>query len=613
MVKLTVDPEIAGVIPDPAPVLESDKPETGEDAISFSGPLDRKRLWLDTLRASLQTSKEFDPKVPILVWRGKNVIVDGIQRYRICRELKIELIVEWMDFPDKAAAVRERVRRNLGANRTTYLSDFARAEMVFDLWERYYAADWKARSNKGGRGKRAAVRHDALMQRGLLCGLKRAQMGRAERIIRYARKPQDKRRMPQQMLDELLRRLRNGTRDIGTADGSIKGFDDRVHRKESNKKTIRAQLDDGVSLAWSGRTNVVINGDCLAILQQIPHGAVDRFVTSPPYYLADRSGDDFIKYGDEYEPFRSWDHYCNWTLRYLSEMWRILPEGGYVVINVDNAREPTRMKVRDEAGNIVKKDGKPLTKPNPLAGRFWYHTDMIRALMQDIDAYSAALRLPEFAEDPGMNPLRSRLFDLHPLAEQGDKLFDRILENESYLNGYGYGERQPPVDCGEFIWAKSQVVAKREATGSVNAPQRRPNNEYVLFWRKGRPRKQASTMGQDDLSKGTISGWEDVAQPTVGDQERWGDYWIVPASPDPKGEHAARFPAKLAYRMITFGGSLGDVICDPFAGTGTTLYVAARTGREYVGIELVKNNANRARKEGIRGLEEFSTANGKQA
>jgi len=51
-------------------------------------------------------------------------------------------------------------------------------------------------------------------------------------------------------------------------------------------------------------------------------------------------------------------------------------------------------------------------------------------------------------------------------------------------------------------------------------------------------------------------------------------------------EHAAAFPVELARRCIVAGSRAGDVVLDPFAGTGTTCAVASVHLRRYVGIEL---------------------------
>lgn len=49
--------------------------------------------------------------------------------------------------------------------------------------------------------------------------------------------------------------------------------------------------------------------------------------------------------------------------------------------------------------------------------------------------------------------------------------------------------------------------------------------------------------------------------------------------------HPARFPEKLAEFFILSGSTEGDVVLDPFSGSGTTAAVAQRLNRVWIGID----------------------------
>ena len=59
--------------------------------------------------------------------------------------------------------------------------------------------------------------------------------------------------------------------------------------------------------------------------------------------------------------------------------------------------------------------------------------------------------------------------------------------------------------------------------------------------------------------------------------------------------HAAMFPPALAERCILAGSREGDVVLDPFTGTGTAGEVALRLQRRFVGVELSQEYAELAR------------------
>ena len=63
--------------------------------------------------------------------------------------------------------------------------------------------------------------------------------------------------------------------------------------------------------------------------------------------------------------------------------------------------------------------------------------------------------------------------------------------------------------------------------------------------------------------------------------------WTIPTrSSSDAGVHTAVFPEELAQTCILAGSDAGDVVLDPFAGSGTTLDVAKRLGRKAIGIEI---------------------------
>jgi site-specific DNA-methyltransferase (adenine-specific) len=130
------------------------------------------------------------------------------------------------------------------------------------------------------------------------------------------------------------------------------------------------------------------------------------------------------------------------------------------------------------------------------------------------------------------------------------------------------------LPMGEVIWRKAKGASGSCAWGSwmsAKAPRLRDVHEYLLVLAKqgySRPDRGESDIGRDEFMQGTLSIWE-----------------IAPESARKVG-HPAPFPIELAGRVIRLYSYRGDVVLDPFVGSGTTCVAAAQSGRRYVGYDV---------------------------
>ena len=80
----------------------------------------------------------------------------------------------------------------------------------------------------------------------------------------------------------------------------------------------------------------------------------------------------------------------------------------------------------------------------------------------------------------------------------------------------------------------------------------------------------------------------------MGGRRNRRDVWQI-ASELTTAAHYATFPAQLAQLCILAGTRPGDLVLDPFAGSGTVGQVAAKAARRWVGLELAANYVALAR------------------
>jgi len=137
---------------------------------------------------------------------------------------------------------------------------------------------------------------------------------------------------------------------------------------------------------------------------------------------------------------------------------------------------------------------------------------------------------------------------------------------------------------GEIIWDKGSSVGSSTAWGSwlsASNPTLRDVHEYILVFSKGRFKREKngrpSTIERDDFLELTKSIWQ------------------FPTESASRVGHPAPFPVELPRRLIELYTFEGDVILDPFIGSGTTAIAALETDRHYVGYELNPEYAELAR------------------
>ncbi len=128
---------------------------------------------------------------------------------------------------------------------------------------------------------------------------------------------------------------------------------------------------------------------------------------------------------------------------------------------------------------------------------------------------------------------------------------------------------------GEIIWNKASGSSPSTAWGSwlsARNPTLRDIHEYILIFSKGRFSRESSSR------KSTISKEEFL--------EFTKSVWTFPAESAKKIGHPAPFPIELPYRLIQLYSFEGDVVLDPFIGSGQTAIAALKTNRSFIGYEI---------------------------
>lgn len=113
-------------------------------------------------------------------------------------------------------------------------------------------------------------------------------------------------------------------------------------------------------------------------------------------------------------------------------------------------------------------------------------------------------------------------------------------------------------------------------------------------WRHSRLKTLSTTDRKRDESK-VASGFGKKVENWIGREKAYPTNVLRLATECANKSHSAAFPEALPAWFIQLFTKPGDVVLDPFLGSGTTALAAARLGRKYVGIDFNPEYCRQAR------------------
>jgi len=137
---------------------------------------------------------------------------------------------------------------------------------------------------------------------------------------------------------------------------------------------------------------------------------------------------------------------------------------------------------------------------------------------------------------------------------------------------------------GEIVWVKTSEAARSSCRwgswASATNPCLRDTTERIVVASKG----SLGRMPDKRTRKVLGLPWEDTI--LAEDFREWSvDCWRMRPAVATRVGHPAPFPVELPRRLIKFYTFRGDVVLDPFAGSGTSCVAAVQTDRRWLGIE----------------------------
>ena len=286
--------------------------------------------------------------------------------------------------------------------------------------------------------------------------------------------------------------------------------------------------------------DLILFGDCKETLKQFPRGSAQMCVTSPPYYGLRDYGGEANQIGQEETP----EEFIQSLVEVFREVRDVLKDDGVLWLNIGDSY----YNYRPGTGGLPKQT---VSRTN-----------------QD---------LPE---------------QCNRRANKLDGLKEKDLIGIPWMLAFalradGWYLRQ------DIIWHKPNPMPESVKDRCTKS------HEYIFLLSKNKkyyydneaikePVKQ--DWGTRDRTKGKYHNPGTGLAPHSGlsksyDRKNKRSVWSVTNKPY-KGAHFACFPPDLIEPCILAGSREGDVILDPFMGSGTTAMVAKQHDRSYIGCEL---------------------------
>ena len=295
----------------------------------------------------------------------------------------------------------------------------------------------------------------------------------------------------------------------------------------------------------------IINADVIEGLRSLDEGSVHCVVTSPPYWgLRDYGVEGMIGL----EPtFQEW---LDRMVEVCGEIRRVLRDDGTFWLNVGDAMA----------------SGKG-TCFNPGGGTG---------------------SLGKVRKEAGAHPLnRGNESDLNKMGFKPKDLLMMPARLAIALQADGWWLRS------DIIWSKPNPMPESVTDRPTSA-----HEHIFLLTKRARYFYDADAVREDSIDPESFNGRKKRnpqkfdAQPFSETRRGFAkldgqcyptrnlrNVWTIPTQPYPEA-HFATFPQKLVEKCIMAGCPQDGIVLDPFAGSGTTLYVARKLGRKAIGIEL---------------------------
>lgn len=306
----------------------------------------------------------------------------------------------------------------------------------------------------------------------------------------------------------------------------------------------------------------IICGDSVELIKTIPSNSVDLVITSPPYFQQREYDGGGI--GNEKTP----DEYVAALMRIFSESVRIIKSTGSIIFNIGDKYENKSLRLMPyrfaiaatEKYDVVLVNDITWVKSNPTPRQFR------RRLVSSTESFFHFVKTQEYKYFPD----------------------DFLKSLETQSNGKNAGKN---IGKSYFSLIKSSALSPEQKEMATNALEEAIHDvhkgEIQSFRMKIRGIHAEPFGGQNGGRKIQLdkNGFTIIR---IHGRPLKKDAIITPVESLKNCPHPAIYPVRIVDEFIKLLTQKGDIVFDPFVGSGSTAVAAYQNERRYIGFDISK-------------------------
>ena len=286
----------------------------------------------------------------------------------------------------------------------------------------------------------------------------------------------------------------------------------------------------------NGVCNSIQSGDCIPGMKGLEAGSVDLTFADPPFNI----GYEYDVYDDK----REHEHYLDWSREWISEVFRVLKSDGTFWLAIGDEYAAELKLISQEIGFHCR------------SWVIWYYTFGVNCAHKFSRSHAHLFHLVKDAER---------------FTFRDDDLDNRIPSARQLV--YNDKRANPKGRLPDDTW----MIRPSDVVGE-------------MLDDAGRWSPEDLQISADENQTWTLRP-QDIDQCFSASEDTWYFPRVAGTFKERAGFHGCQMPEQLLARIIRFCSHPDDVVLDPFSGSATTLVVAKKLARRYLGFELSEDYA----------------------